>query len=352
MSSAEADFRINVGPINGLRSVCRYLGRPLSEFSSEFTKGRMLDVTWDLSNVEPRHMSMAGLTAFLAIAHRMREFTGHAQKTKCRWDPEVFGFWDDVALFRISARYGILDWQEGMLGGYQRGATNPHTKIIVFDYEEAPSATNVDEWRDWKDDKREEILADLFRHCGKILQSDFETAGFSDRARDAVVLTAAELALNSILHGRATSFVGIQRTRRGITVSVCDCGIGFARTVGRKVGKKLTDIQALFLGSLVNSRELGLRRAIDTLIEHRGYVLMSSCGADLRWETTLWSRAKKWLQSCGTSATELPVPDIREVLGEPSRDFYESKRDGGYWLSEIGVRGSRISFELPFSRRD
>jgi len=260
----------------------------------------------------------------------------------------VFGFWDDVAFFNISDRYQLLDWPDGMLGGYKRGATNPNTKILVFDYEEAPSASDINNWRTWKDKKREEILHILLDRCGKILRHDFEHAGFSDRARDAVVLTTAELALNSILHGQATAFAGIQRTKHGITVSVCDCGLGFARTVRRKVATRITDIQALVLGSLLNSRELGLRRAIDTLLQHGGYVSMSSSVADLRWESALWTKAKNWLQSTPFSSEEMPTPDVIEALGPPSRDFWESKNKGGYWVNEFGVRGSRISFELPF----
>lgn len=83
-------------------------------------EGRPPRVAWDLRNVAPGHMSIAGLTAFLAVAYRMRQMTSAPQTTLVTWNPRVFAFWDDISLFRLSSEFDLLRWPDALLAGGNR----------------------------------------------------------------------------------------------------------------------------------------------------------------------------------------------------------------------------------------
>lgn len=353
-TAAVSKLPINVGPLNGLGSFCLYTARALKEFSDLYMEGEHPEVEWDLRNVEPTHMSMAGLTAFLSTAHRLRQFTDHAQPARVVWNPEIFAFWDDISLFRISQQYDLLKWPEGIIGGYAPGQTNPNTKLLVVPYENVPDRkVDLEYWKTWKDSVRQKFKDDLLLRCGRLFRPSRGTGEFPEGLRDNVAVACAELVVNSLLWGQSTAFVGLQRSRTGITAAVCDSGVGFIGSIQEQSklrGLHYKDhVEALALGAVVNRREYGLRRVINTVIKNGGWVIMSSFDAEIHWKNSLWERAKM-----GAGRTEdysLDLKGLMKAIGSPVRGKPTlDDRENGYGrVWDYGLRGTRITFEIPLS---
>ena len=155
--------------------------------------------------------------------------------------------------------------------------------------------------------------------------------------------------MNSLLHGNEVAFVGVQRSSKGITTAICDSGIGFPKSMQRNFtwlrDKNLLEhSKALILASLMSKNKIGLYRAIDDVLLTNGYVVMSSFNAEIRWENSLWEKAKDLkIEQDGQ------IFDLQK-LGKPLigyRDIQEIYQ-GYYKEYDSFLVGSRISFEIPF----
>jgi hypothetical protein len=340
-TSERQHFNINVGPLTGLASLSRHAARPLRRFSQLFVEGLAPEVQWDLTNVEPRRMSMAGLTAFLALAHRVRQFTGKPSLARIRWDPGVFAFWKDISLLKIVQRHDLLEWvPHNILGGYESGKTNPNTQILCIPHQphDLPFSGELNVW---KDVQRQSFKENLELWCGHLFRPKRDVVAFERRLGDQVALTTAELVVNSLLWGRAPAFVGLQRTSHGITVSVCDCGFGLLKTLGDKGNwpegcPVRTNLDAVVAASLMNVRQWGLRRAIDIVTENSGWVIVASFDSHVRWHSRSWQIAKSRLVM-----RHERLASIREVT-----PFLP---DADHNVDPIGLRGVRITFEIPIA---
>lgn len=353
-SSPSVTIPINVGPLNGLGSFCFHTGKSLKRFSDLYREGQNPQVEWDLRNVEYRHMSMAGLTAFLATAYRLRQFTLDPPVVRMNWNPQVFSFLEDISLFRLASEHDIFRWPHAISEGAWFGDTNPSTELLMFEYDEPlpDRLTDIQDWKDWKDSIRQRFKDILLLRCGRLFQATTKLLDFPEKLKDQVAITSAELVVNSILWGRTTAFVGLQRTRTGITVAVCDTGSGFLASLydqqtTKPVVKPKSNLEALIVGSLINGREYGLRRVISTVIKNGGRVLMSSFDAELHWKQPLWDLA----QRLTVRTDETPI-DLQYLLKAIARPIVGSPtladKDNGFCrVWQHGLRGARIAFEIP-----
>lgn len=345
---------INVGPLTGLASFCLYTARGLKQFSDLYMEGERPEVEWDLRFIEPSHMSMAALTAFLSTAHRVRQFTDHAQPIRVVWNPQVFAFWEDITFFQIAKQYDLFRWQEGILGGYSSGDTNPNTELLVIPFENVPDrSVDLEQWKMWKDSVRQKFKDELILRCGRLFQPSRRSGEFPQKLRDHIAVACAELVVNSLLWGRSSAFVGLQRSGSGITVSVCDSGVGFISSLHGQPTKFKTlrsgnHVEALAIGAVVNKREYGLRRVISTVIEHGGWVSMSSFDTDIIWKERLWERAKAGAGTAEESSLNLRT--LMSAIGTPvsSKPTHDEREDGYYRIWDHGLRGTRIAFEIRF----
>jgi hypothetical protein len=344
MGTKELDrFNINVGPLTGLASLSRHTARSLRQFSQLVIEGRAPEVEWDLTNVEPRRMSMAGLTGFLALAHRVRQFTGKPSLARVTWNPSIFAFWSDISLLRIVQRHDLLEWvPHNVLGGFRSGTTNPYTQILCIPYRptDLPPPDTVNSW---KDVQRQSFKEQLELWCGHLFRPKKDMVAFERKLGDQVAATTAELVVNALLWGHATAFVGLQRTSHGITVSVCDCGCGLLRTLREKKNwpdgcPVSTHLESVVAASLMNVRQWGLRRAIDIVTENSGWVIVASFDSHVRWRSHSWQSAKSRL-----IMQHDRVSSIREIT--PFLDDEDHNVDG------VGLRGVRITFEVPIASR-
>lgn len=352
-------YVIPTGPLNSVASLIYFVARPLRELSLRYSKGAAYTPVFDLSSVEPRHQSMAALTAFLAIAERLSRYVGQPIPIKIQWNPAVLGFWSDIGFLSIARENEILDLPKELIGGYEIGATNPNTMIVRYESDPAdpqPDVSNGSELRDWKDRNRSLYENRLSLLCEYIFNPERSRVQIGPYIKNLVTANAAELTLNSLMHGQAPAFVGIQRSPRALTVAVCDCGEGFPKSLSRHplyghavLRNAPSHIQGLLLGSLMNKKEMGLRRAITDITESReleaGWVSMSSYAAELQWRYGLWRRA---LDAFNESVTDPVRLDVSSLLGQATTgSATQTTREHGHWRNwDPGLRGTRIAFEL------
>lgn len=291
-------------------------------------------------------MSMAGLTAFLAVAHRVRQFTDGPQRARLDWDPRVQGFWHDIAFFDLAQRFDLIEWPDGFIGGFRVGQTNPNTRIIAFPFPAAPDRQAAAAWASWKDEVRDQAKRLLSLRCGALF-SGRSARRIPQEAVDTIAGTTAELIVNALLHGHTTPFVGLQRSHTRITVAVCDVGQGFRSSmlVNRwkiQMPKDATHLEAVALAALANSRDFGLRRAVQTVIRRDGWVLTASDDAEVMWTGELWRTAtERFDRDASADAQRRFVAALRETHKQRSTA-------AGHMLErQPGLRGARISFELP-----
>jgi len=343
---------ISVGQLRGLGDFCLHTARDLKRFSALYRRGEQPRVEWDLRDVAVGHMSMASLTAFLATAYRLRQFTNQPPIARVTWNPRVFSFWEDIALFKIVEKLDLLTWPAELMGGFTSGVTNPNTRLLFFPRSHSPGPEDLERWKQWKDDTRQEVKEVILERCSALFDSSRKTRRLSHALTEQITIACAELVVNALLWGESAAFVGLQYTPMGMTVSVCDAGRGFLSSMNGKPGGPSVSRQeeAIAVASILNYRGFGLRRVIDTVVANGGRVVMWSNAAELLWKKPLWDDIGSWLLT--QSPTQISVRDFMARIGSTLHKIPSSDdRQRGYLrVWHEGVRGSRISFEIPMER--
>ena len=344
---------LRTGALTSFKSLHYNLAPKLKLLREAYARGETPSVCWDLKEVGQRTTSMAALTAFLSIAKRIRDFIGNPIPVIMNWDPNVLAFWADTDFLGIANKFEVFQWPEGMLGGFSRGKTNPNTKILYFADVPKISLTTFDEINDYKAYLKQKISPNLLLRTASVLHN------MDTKLKLTVSNTTLELVANSLIHGLDISFVGIQRTSSRITVSVCDTGIGFRRSLKKIFPNpeiKINNIQALIIGSLVQKKEHGLRLAINEVLNYspfmnditnQGWVMISSYESEIRWQKLNWDRAQKIYDSYNY---DFFIPDENELLG--NRLENNNGPDAGYWINYNDLLiGTRVSFEIYTKNR-
>ena len=343
------DKIINVGPLKSFNSLTFYLGSQLDELRNSYIIGERVIPIWDLRNISPYGASISALTAFLSISKRIRDFIGQPIKILIHWQPEFQGFLSDIGFVNIAKDFDLYDWQ-GMLGGYKTGTTNPKTKIFYYDNIPNLDRNEQEEVIRWKDSSRQEIKHSIIFRISNLFNSKYFYEEWSKNLESVLTITTAELVVNSLLHGNDVAFVGVQRSKKGITTAICDSGIGFPKSLlsNSKFNPSFANLnhyQALVIASLQSKNKIGLFRAIDDIIESQGYVIMSSFNTEIRWEYELWNQAK-------LIENKSVILQNEAVLGNPLSGYGDLNRvqRGYYKYFENSLVGTRITFEIPFLR--
>jgi hypothetical protein len=337
-------MEINIGPLSSFNSLNLYIGPHLDKLREDYANGIQTIPVWNLRNISSKKVSIAALVAFLSISKRIRDFIGQPIRVESRWDPDFQGFLADIGFIQIADKFCLYDWQ-GMLGGYRIKKTNPKTKI--FYYSDIPKEfSNHESLIAWKDSKRQEIKHSMVLRLNNVFDSPGLNDNWSANLEAVLTITTAELIVNSLLHGQEYAFVGVQRSSKRVTATVCDTGRGFPKSMNKTYDfakKPLSHSKALLIASLLSKNKIGLYRAIDDVILSGGYVIMSSFDSEIRWEEKIWKKAKGLLETKGL--TNIEIND----LGTPIEGFVEANKVfGGYYKKHDSLLiGTRITFEIP-----
>lgn len=346
------EFQLHAGNLASIASLHYSIAQQLISYSHLYMAGKRPRVRLNLTNIQPRKMSMTALTVLLATLDRLREFTDSSVLIDVNWNPDIFAFWEDIGFFYLGRERDLFEWREGIIGGFSSGITNPNTKLLFF---EMPDDIDFDPTGIAlvKDRIRNQVKEKLLLLCGELFRPRRGARPMPSTLRDQVAVTSAELVVNAHLWGRAHAFVGLQRTSRGITVCVCDSGEGFHSSLQRKQKRKFahspsSQLESLAIGCVMNNEDFGLRRAIDMVTRFGGRVETSSYAAEIVWQGEIWSY---WLDKAINSRDN--ANGLQLVFGEMREQFMAdrlglNKQQVGYWREwETPLRGTRVTFELP-----
>lgn len=353
-----SEFPLHAGALSSIASFHYALAPQLLEYSRIYATGARPHVTLNLTNIQPKKISLAAMTALLATIDRLHEFSGMPIQVKVNWIPELFAFWEDIGLFYIGRERELFEWEEGVLGGYATGGTNPYTKLLMYpmerDWRTYPAELlPTEELTKQKDIIRNRVKEKLLLLCSGIFKQKRGAQHLPETLRDQVAITSAELVVNAHLWGKSHAFVGLQRSSRGITVCVCDSGDGFQSSLKKKQKRKFeytptSQLEALAMGCIHNNEDFGLRRAIEMVTRAKGRVEIFSYSAEIVWQADMW---EYWLRSFDI----LNDVDKASSAMEHMRNQFVTKQPGfsekqiGYWREwDTPLRGTRITFEIPF----
>ncbi len=344
---------INVGTLSSFNSLYRNTAPKLDWIREKVAQGDKPNIVWDFTYVQPRRMNLAALTAFLSVAWGVRKSYGKPIPILIRWDAYVLRFLSDIGFFDIAKKLDILSWSPDLIGGMTQKRTNPNSKIIFFDDipDKLKFYQSISLLNDWKEKTREDlILNHIYSRIDSLLIHENFYAVWNQHLVNLLSMTIAELIVNALLHGQEIAFVGLQKSPKGVTICVCDGGVGFLHSMMnnpfREIKKGLhTNLDALVNASLINEHKIGLRRAIEDIILSDGYIIFSSVDCEIRWQEPNWSFAKEKYELIRNN---LEFQTANQILGEEISNIdYENFGNGYHRNFKSKLKGTRITFEIP-----
>ena len=339
---------INAGSLSSISNLNYHLTKELKILRESYLSGTDNIPVWDLRYLIPKKVSFSALTAFLAISKTIRDFIGQPIEILVHWQPEFQAFLADTEFIQISQDFDLYDWR-GMLGGYRKNKTNPNTRISYYSNLPHYHYTDIENIIAWKDYKREELKRSLSFRLKSIFDNNYFIEQWNNELEAVFSTTISELVVNSLVHGRSIAFVGVQRTRKGITTCVCDSGIGFINSLKRykpNLRKKLdnSSLIAILYASLHSKNKIGLYRAINDVIRSGGHISISSLDSEISWQFENWQSMKEYEN----------LDDILNIELQ-NTNYYINKyvdlatlKKGYFKNYEHFLIGSRITFEIPF----
>ena len=203
---------INVGSLGSLSNLNYHLTKELKLLRDSYLDGNGNTPIWDLTNLTPKKVSFSALTAFLAISKTIRDFIGKPIEIRIKWHPEFQRFLSDVDFLKISEGFDLYDWK-GILGGFSGNKTSSNTRIFYYSDVPTFNYTDSDSIVNWKDTKREKIERSISFRLKPIFDNNYFVEEWNKELEAIFTTTISELVVNSLIHGRSTAFVGVQRRK-------------------------------------------------------------------------------------------------------------------------------------------
>ncbi|UAB72218.1 hypothetical protein INR79_23425 [Vibrio sp. SCSIO 43132] len=337
---------ISVGALESVASVYSHVSNKLVDFNSDWKTGDIPHVTWDLTSLKIGKIDVSACAFFLAIAKRVDKYSSSKQEVLLDWNPKIIGFLEDIEFFLVADKYELFDWPF-TIGGGRASNISPYTKILSYPaIRDKPNITDKDELDQWKMIHRESYRHKIVRSCESLF-SKYHFEHSHDDIATILSRTCSELVTNSLLWGDSTAFVGLQRNRYFIEITVVDVGVGLRRSLRSK--NKLqnsTDIKTnVFLSSIaiastVNYQDFGLKRAINTVVGLNGTISISSERAEIVWANDLW-------RNFNNTKNEFDIESALNSLPIPSGFTKYDYERGFTRLWDNSIRGTRITFRVP-----
>ncbi len=348
------EFSINVGPLTSFNSLVYHLGPQLLFIRNEYIQGRTPKIKFNFSDLKSNSISLPALAALLANSRKLSAFIGNPIPVEMKWNPIVNAFLFDTGFMVAANKLKIFEFPIEALGRNSGISLNPNTKIIYFEDINPSDSFSESEIGIEKAKHKQKILGNLKIRCSNIFD------GFDEILESVVFNTTLELIVNSLMHAQDYAFVALQRTSKGITVSVCDAGIGFPKSLYSTYPfehfKNISHPQALFIGSLIQKDIHGLRLAINEVLGYEendfskrniGWVNISSFDTEIRWQKNNWGKALSYIDKLNLKKE---LPDIKAAIGDSLSGYVERDRiERGYWKQfQNFLVGTRITFEIRY----
>jgi hypothetical protein len=344
---------VNIGPLTSFNSLLYHIGPQFQKIRDAYLRGESPEIIFDFKNLGfQKGMSIAAITALLSSAKKLKDFLSFPIPAIINWDPVLLGFLADIGFFEYCDKFQIFEWlPKNIIGGYKSGKTNPNTKILYYaDIHKIRSDEDLLRIGEIKAGLKQKISSNFLMRTSRLFE------GFDNTLEEIIGNTSLELIVNSLVHGEDTAWVGIQRSSKRITISICDSGIGFQKSLRRSYKNQnnlgnLNYEDSLFTGCLVQKNEHGLRLAISEVLNmeysdlsanNEGWVIISSFNTEIRWQKNNWKSALNYFDN------HTGIPKIVEGLGSKLDNFIEREQiENGYWKKfDNYLLGTRITFEI------
>tara|TARA_R110002096_G_scaffold86990_3_gene199788 strand:- start:13670 stop:14713 length:1044 start_codon:yes stop_codon:yes gene_type:complete len=339
---------INVGSLGSLSNLNYHLTKELKLLRDSYLDGNGNTPIWDLTNLTPKKVSFSALTAFLAISKTIRDFIGKPIEIRIKWHPEFQRFLSDVDFLKISEGFDLYDWK-GILGGFSGNKTSSNTRIFYYSDVPTFNYTDSDSIVNWKDTKREKIERSISFRLKPIFDNNYFVEEWNKELEAIFTTTISELVVNSLIHGRSTAFVGVQRTKKGITTCVCDSGIGFLNSLkqykpdlANELGN--SSLKSILYSSFHSKHKIGLFRAICDVLESGGYINISSFDSEILWKPEIWEQ----IEELGSLEQILKIDISKSPYFIDGFVEFDVLSRGYFKKYDHFLMGSRITFEIPF----
>lgn len=339
---------INVGTLGSLSNLNYHLTNGLKILRDSYIEGNGNIPVWDLTGLTPKKVSFSALTAFLSISKTIRDFIGAPIEVHVNWHPEFQGFLSDVDFLKISNAFDLYDWK-GMLGGFSSNKTSPNTRIFYYSDVPTFNYTDLSSIINWKDIKREEIKRSISFRLKPIFDNSYFVEEWNKELEAIFTTTISELVVNSLIHGRSIAFVGVQRTKRGISTCVCDSGIGFLNSLKQYKPEIIDELDNSSLKSILYSsfhskHKIGLFRAICDVLKSGGYINISSYDSEIHWKPEVW----EYIEAIGSLEKILKIDILKSPYFIDGFVEFDVLNRGYFKKYDHFLIGSRITFEIPF----
>ncbi|MEZ7206233.1 hypothetical protein [Pseudoalteromonas sp. DY56-GL79] len=342
-------LKIKVGGLDSIPSVYFKTSPSLKEFNTYWHSGRVPRVQWDLREIAYGKINVAAASLFLALAHRVRQYTRAPQEILLDYHPKIFAFLTEIKFFNVADEYDLFELPYP-IGGYSDLNINPRTQILSLDqFSTRPDIFDIEELAEWKRVHREQFRKLLIADCSDLFRS--VQMGPSEKDLPLIISRiCAEIAINSLLWGQATAFLGLQRSRNLIGISVIDVGKGFRQSFKEKnihseimqsANGENADLYACLLASITNEKHFGLKRAIENVISAGGNISIGSGSAEVHWGEKLWC---SFIEHCRDYGVKAAISEIGKLTFKAGT---ENKKDGYVRIWNNSIRGVRVNFSMP-----
>jgi hypothetical protein len=345
---------VNVGSLTTFNNLAFNLSRQLRQIRNSYMHGETPTFYFDFTNIKENNIGIPALTALLAIGKKYRDFIGYPIPVKMKWNPNVLSFLTDVEFFLLSKKFDIFEFPDEIMGGFRSNRINPDTKVLYYGDIMPANNFQKENLGTEKAKLKQKIIGNLKVRCSSILYD------LDAQLENTLINTTLELIVNSLMHGEDIAFVGLQRTSKSITISVCDTGIGFKKSLIRLYGyshfDSMSHSQAILIGSLVQRDLHGLRLAISEVLDFKpfeinntnvGWVNISSYDSEIRWQKKVWGNAIEHFEKL---KLEKELPDLKAIFHNSPKEYLkpEEVEEGYYKEFDHFLIGTRIAFEIRF----
>jgi hypothetical protein len=359
MTTSDEPVKVDVGTFRSVSQFHYMVATQLSQLRAAVRARPQRHVIWDLSGVDfDGRLSTAALTCFLAFAFEVRQSVQRTPSAEVKWNPRLQSFWKAMGLFEIVQRLDILNWPEGMIGGFPPSTLKPSSRITVFHRPSTTPEYGDTDWGTFKDTQRELLFADISISLEDTLEQWERRLGTPGRLKRRLIEVLAELILNSWTWGEASAFVGIQQTGNRLTAAIVDTGRGFLHSVtARKranheqfpLPSVETELHAVMLGCILNHEIYALRGALHFVLTNGGWAIVASNADELHLERPLWEAVVSKIPS-PVDRTTLSIDSLCDAFGQAADAVAittpDQRQIGYYRRWHEKLVGSRIVFEL------
>ncbi|RLD36496.1 MAG: hypothetical protein DRI74_08965 [Bacteroidetes bacterium] len=361
-------YPLNAGSLSDLGDIYLLDDEYTNEFQPSIGEIDNSKLALDFRYLEKGRINTYTLTSLISYFSKISSNLGYPVPLILDWNPYILKFLERIDFFKTISDFNIFWYDDRFLGGYGPYEFNPNTKIFGYSKLTANIEYNSDLLDESKERLRRYFEDDLGGKISNLFSiKDSKIISDLDELIRTLSIVSAELIVNSLIHGKSSTFVGLQRSPRRISISICDSGLGFENTLPFSHpwinNLKLSgNSQYIGYACFIKESGFGIKQAIEKILNIHGRIHISSNTNELVLKPRFWSNIKE--RFAKNKANNFKQDSLRIISNEfpsvPSQ--YRTTGYCRYFKSlysqpnepekRINVEGTRISFEIPINYKE